>query len=227
MRMAAAHTVLSHASVLSGGVLAGIALDPMAAAVEALKERVRSDASQPPACLEITRRQMDMLKTAHARGNPMRTLQAILGPDPQFFMGVPLRVCDAAEGGQQWPGEACCDSHASRAHARVSPEAEQAEPHREEPATTGGTMESEKPPLCINCRHYQAFGHPLFRRTFCYRNAVERVDPVDGSKFFEGTSKPAYERLELPLTGPESKLRCGIEGKFFEQKVTFWGRLFR
>ncbi|CUJ67613.1 hypothetical protein [Achromobacter sp. 2789STDY5608628] len=207
---------------------ADIAIDPTAGTLEALKERMRSGAGQPPGCFDITRRQMDLLKAAHTRGNPIRTLQAILGPDPQFFMGVPLRVCDAAEGEQQGPDEACCDSHVSRAHARVLPEPEQADLHREEGATTGGAMENEKPPLCVNCRHYRVHGAPgYFRRTFCCRRAVEKVDPVDGRKVLAGTTSPTYERLELPLTDPESMFRCGVDGKFFEQKVTFWRRLFR
>lgn len=89
-------------------------------------------------------------------------------------------------------------------------------------------MTNEKPPLCVNYRHYRVHGAPpYYRREFCFRSAVEKVDPVDGRKVIDGATRPAHERLEFPLTGPESKFRCGIEGKFFEQKVTFWGRLFR
>lgn len=87
--------------------------------------------------------------------------------------------------------------------------------------------ENEKLPLCVNCRHYLVQGPGYFRRVFCCRRAIEKVDPVDGRKVLAGTTSPIYERLELPLTDPESKFRCGVEGKFFEQKVTFWGRLFR
>lgn len=207
---------------------ADISLDPLAATLEGLKKRVLSDAGPIPGCLEVDRRQMDLLKAFSAGRNPIEQLAAVLRPDPQFFMGIPLRVRDAGKEEGQGPDEASCHSRESRAHARVSPEAEQAEPHREEPVTTGGTMENAKPPLCINCRHYRVFGPPgPYRRIFCCRSAVEKVDPVKGGKVLDGVSNPVYERLELPLTGPESKFRCGIEGKFFEQKVTFWGRLFR
>lgn len=102
---------------------ADISLDPLAATLEGLKKRVLSDAGPIPGCLEVDRRQMDLLKAFSGGSSPIGQLASVLGPDPQFFMGIPLCLCDTVKEEGQGPDEACCHSRESRAHARVSPEA--------------------------------------------------------------------------------------------------------
>lgn len=78
-----------------------------------------------------------------------------------------------------------------------------------------------QPPLCVNCRHYRQVGHPrLFSVIRCLRSAVEKVDPVTGRKYLHG-AKFAWEERDSATVG------CGYEGRLFEQKVTFWQRIFR
>ncbi|CAB3957323.1 hypothetical protein LMG7053_05255 [Achromobacter ruhlandii] len=82
-------------------------------------------------------------------------------------------------------------------------------------------MENELLKFCKDCKHYRPYPSvPIpWASDYCLRHAAEGVDLTSGEKYLTGALDPKKER--------HADLGCGPDARYFEKRLTFWGRILK
>ncbi len=75
-----------------------------------------------------------------------------------------------------------------------------------------------EPKLCKNCKHFTNFGGEFASASRCRRPISVDLSLVSGNV----ETKLNYESCEMERGTFRYKDSCGPEGKYFEQRDTFW-----